>query len=123
MSDFDEVEDQDSRVLAENIKRERMYIGLSQAEVADALNISRAAVSALETGRRRVTGIELKRLARLFGTSGDRLLGVTSVAEQPMAAALFRAAKDLSASDQEQVLRFAEFLRAAGRAPGQEEQG
>lgn len=107
--------DQDSKVLAENIRRERDYIGLSQADVADALSIPRAAVSAFETGRRRVTGVELKRLAKLFGTSVDRLLGTESLVDQEPTAALFRATRGLSETDQQQVLRFAEFLRQAGR--------
>jgi len=102
--------------LAERLRTERQYIGLSQADVATVLGIPRAAVSALETGRRRVTGLELKRLAGLYGTSVDHLLGKEPV-EDPMTAALFRTAKGLTADDKEQVLRFAEFLRSAGRAP------
>jgi len=102
--------------LADRIKAERQYIGLSQADVAATLGIPRAAVSALETGRRRVSGLELKRLSELFGTSVDRLLG-HSRSEDPTTTALFRAAKNLSDDDKQQVLRFAEFLREAGQAP------
>lgn len=102
--------------LAQRIRAERQYIGLSQADVASALGIPRAAVSALETGRRRVSGLELKRLSELFGTSVDRLLGHT-VNEDATTTALFRAAKNLSDDDKQQVLRFAEFLREAGQAP------
>lgn len=65
----------DAEALAARIRQERLYLGLSQADVATALDIPRAAVSALETGRRRVSGLELKGLAQLFGTSVDRLLG------------------------------------------------
>lgn len=102
--------------LAQRIRAERQYIGLNQADVAAALGIPRAAVSALETGRRRVSGLELKRLSELFGTSVDRLLG-RSPSEDPATMALFRAAKNLSDDDKQQVLRFAEFLREAGQAP------
>lgn len=102
--------------LADRIRAERQYIGMSQAEVAQVLGIPRAAVSALETGRRRVTGLELKRLSELFGTSGDRLLGRDQV-EDATTTALFRTAKSLSDADKQQVLRFAEFLRGAGHAP------
>ena len=121
MPNEEELPDQDSRVLAENIRRERAYIGLSQAEVASALGIPRAAVSALETGRRRVSGVELKRLAKLFGTSGDRLLGIEELRAQEPADAIFRATRNLSEGDREQVLRFAEFLRAAGRPATQDD--
>jgi len=106
----------EATALAERIRSERQYIGLSQADVATALGIPRAAVSALETGRRRVSGLELKRLSELFGTSVDRLVG-HSKAEDATTTALFRAAKNLSEDDRQQVLRFAEFLREAGQAP------
>ncbi|WHP18929.1 helix-turn-helix transcriptional regulator [Cellulomonas sp. ES6] len=106
----------DEQALAERIRTDRLYVGLSQADVAEVLGISRAAVSAIENGRRRVTGIELKRLAELFGTTGDRLLG-RAAHDDPATTALFRATKSLSESDKQQVLRFAEFLRGAGQAP------
>ncbi|WP_127476128.1 helix-turn-helix transcriptional regulator [Microbacterium sulfonylureivorans] len=114
-NDLESISD-DARKLAENIRQERAYAGLSQDQVARVLGITRAAVSALETGRRRVSGVELKHLAKLFGTSADRLMG----AEAPRDAtadALFRTTRELSNEDREQVLRFAEFLRHAGAAP------
>lgn len=108
--------DTDSVALAQNIKLEREHLKLSQAQVAEVLGIPRAAVSALETGRRRVSSLELKKLGELFGASVDRLLG-SEVQEDPTAAALFRTTKVLTAEDRQQVLRFAEFLRGAGPAP------
>lgn len=102
--------------LAERIRQERSYVGLSQADVSEALGIPRAAVSALETGKRRVSGLELGRLAELFGTSVDRLLG-RDMPQDDTTTALFRATKSLTETDKEQVLRFAEFLRGAGKAP------
>lgn len=102
--------------LAERIRQERSYVGLSQSDIADALGIPRAAVSALENGKRRVSGLELGRLAELFGTSVDRLLG-RELPTDETTSALFRATKSLTESDKEQVLRFAEFLRGAGSAP------
>lgn len=116
----DATEDYDSTLtgseLAEQIRQERTYVGLSQADVAEALGIPRAAVSALETGKRRVSGLELGRLAELFGTSVDRLLG-RDVPADDTTTALFRATNSLTETDKEQVLRFAEFLRGAGKAP------
>jgi transcriptional regulator with XRE-family HTH domain len=91
-------------------------MSLSQAQVAEVLGIPRAAVSAIESGRRRVSSLELKKLGELFGASVDRLLG-NDVKEDPTAAALFRTAKVLTPEDRQQVLRFAEFLRGAGPAP------
>jgi transcriptional regulator with XRE-family HTH domain len=95
--------------LAQRVRTEREYLGLSQEQVSRALNVSRAAVSAIETGRRKVSSVELARLAKLFGTTTDRLLG-SAIAADDSATQLFRATKDLSDNDKEQVLRFAEFL-------------
>jgi len=108
--------DAESLALAQRIRAEREYLKLNQSQVAEVLGIPRAAVSALETGRRRVSSLELKKLAALFGTSGDRLLG-NDVNDDPTAVALFRTAKALTEDDRLQVLRFAEFLRGAGPAP------
>jgi transcriptional regulator with XRE-family HTH domain len=108
--------DQEGMKLAERIRKEREYLNLKQEQVAAALNISRAAVSAIETGRRRVSSQELKHLAALFATSVDRLLGAEPE-QDPTSVALFRATRALSERDREQVLRFAEFLRNAGPPP------
>lgn len=102
--------------LAERLRAEREYLNLKQEQVAEVLGISRAAVSAIETGRRKVSGQELKQLAKLFGISVDRLLGADPE-EDETTQALFRTAKELSAPDRAQVLRFAEFLRNAGPPP------
>jgi transcriptional regulator with XRE-family HTH domain len=106
----------ESKAMAERIKKERGYLGLSQQDVATALGVSRAAVSALENGHRRVSGLELKKLSELFGVSGDRLLGQEPVRDTTVDA-LFRTTNALSDSGKEQLLRFAEFLREAGPAP------
>lgn len=95
--------------LAERIRTEREYLGLTQDQVAKVLGVPRAAVSAIETGRRKVSSVELAKLAKLFGTSSDRLLGTEALANEA-STQLFRATKDLSDRDRDQVLRFAEFL-------------
>jgi transcriptional regulator with XRE-family HTH domain len=102
--------------LAARVQKEREYLNLSQEQVAEVLRIPRAAVSAIENGRRKVSSQELKRLAELFGTTVDRLLGA-ELEEDPTSLALFRTAKSLSENERREVLRFAEFLRTAGPAP------
>lgn len=102
------------QVLAGRLKEAREYVGLLQEEVADALGIPRASVSALEAGKRRVSGVELRRLARLYRRPVSWLLG-EEVAEVRPDEALYRATATLSERDKEQVLRFAEFLAAAQR--------
>jgi transcriptional regulator with XRE-family HTH domain len=108
--------------LAARLKAARDYLGLSQEAVALHLKISRPAVSALERGQRKVSSVELQQLARLYGKPVSYFLDEQ---EEPVleadetSSALFRAARQLSEVDRQQVLQFAEFLRnspAAKRA-------
>jgi transcriptional regulator with XRE-family HTH domain len=105
------------QALGERLRAAREYIGYSQAEVARALDLTRPAVTNMEQGRRKVSGLELAALARLYRRPYEYFLGETTEAEDPTVQALFRAAKDLSDRDRQQVVQFAEFLRSAGRAP------
>lgn len=103
--------------LGARLKEAREYIGLLQEDVAIALGIPRTSVHALEAGKRKVAGLELRRLARLYRRPVGWLLGEEEV-ELDEAEPLFRATASLSQEDKEQVLRFAEFLAAAGKPGG-----
>jgi transcriptional regulator with XRE-family HTH domain len=110
--------DLDWRAVGERLRESREYLGLSQADVADALNLSRPAISAIEAGKRKVSGLELKRLARIYRRSYEYFLGEAKPdAADATIDAIFRAARTLSEEDRHQVRRFAEFLRDAGPAP------
>ena len=115
--------DEGWRELGERLRVAREYIGYSQAEVARALSLTRPAITNMEQGRRKVSGLELAALARLYRRSYEYFLGAASEVEDPTVQALFRAAKDLSETDRQQVVQFAEFLRSAGRAPQPHEDG
>ena len=108
----DEAEQQQ---LGKRIREARKYIGLLQEDVAEVLRIPRASVSALETGKRRVSSLELRRLARLYRRPVGWFLSEPTEGEPDFATPLFRATAALSDADKEQVLRFAEFLAGAGR--------
>jgi transcriptional regulator with XRE-family HTH domain len=113
------VSENELKVVASRIREARESLGLTQEEVSGALGIPRTSVHAMETGKRGVSALELRRLARLYRRSVEWLLG--EEVEPPAAAAaadgaLYRATRDLSEADKDQVLRFAEFL-AAGAAP------
>ena len=60
--------------LAEPLRRARERAGLSQEAAAEALQINRVMLSYYETGRRTVSLPTAAALARLYGTSLDRLL-------------------------------------------------
>lgn len=104
--------------LGERLRRSREYLGLSQSEVAEYMGLSRPAISNIESGRRKVSTFELARLARLYRQPYEYFLGeVPEVPEDTTTTALFRATRELSDRDRQQVLRFAQFLRNAGPAP------
>jgi transcriptional regulator with XRE-family HTH domain len=101
------------------LRQAREYLGLSQESVAEALGVPRASVSAMESGRRKVSSLELRDLARLYKRPLDWFYGSDAepIAEDETVSALFRATRNLAPEDKEQVLRFAEFLKGAGQAP------
>ena len=99
--------------LAARLKEAREYLGISQESVSHRLHIPRASVSAFETGKRRVSSIELRQLASFYKTSVSSLLGESGQSD-PLTEALYRTTTALSDQDRRQVLRFAEFLREAG---------
>lgn len=106
--------------LGQKLRESREYLGLSQAQVAESLDLQRPAISSIESGKRRVTVLELKRLADLYRRPYSYFVeeGDAEATEPDEAlGAIFRASKDLSDIDRDQVRRFAEFLKQAGKAP------
>lgn len=63
--------------LAENLAAARSAAGLSQRQVADALGTHQPKVSEIEHGQRAVNALELKVLAKLYGTTADALLDLS----------------------------------------------
>jgi transcriptional regulator with XRE-family HTH domain len=108
--------------LSRRLRESREYLGLSQEIVAEQLRIPRASLSAIETGKRKVSGVELKQLARLYRRSVASLLGDDEFAREELSEdetvrALFRTTRQLSEQDRQQLLRFAQFLRQGGSIP------
>ena len=100
-------------VLGRRLKEEREYRGFSQEEIASHLGVPRSAISLIESGSRRVSAEELSRLAKLYQTTMESLAGHDQEAFQPESVRLLaRAATELSATDRDEVLRFAQFLRS-----------
>lgn len=109
-SDIEEIDDQ---LVGERLREARETLGLTQADVAGALGIPRTSVHAMEAGRRKVSGLELRRLARVYRRSIEWLLGEETPTVDA-GDALFHATATLSSDDKAQVLRFAQFLASAG---------
>lgn len=121
-----QAEEQELAQLGQRLKEAREYMGYSQEFVADQLGIPRASVSAVENGKRKVSSLELKQLAKLYRQPVSFLLDeketVYAAAPDQNVLALHKATKGLSEADKEQVLRFAQFLRHAGQAPQSREE-
>lgn len=112
--------DLDYAAMGARLREAREFLGLSQETVAESLSVPRASVSAMESGRRKVSSLELRDLARLYKRPIEFFLndsGAEEVVEDETVQALFRATKNLTEDDKVQVLRFAEFLRGSGQAP------
>jgi transcriptional regulator with XRE-family HTH domain len=104
--------------LGERLRSSREYLGLSQNEVADHVGLSRPAITNMEAGKRKVSTLELKRLAGLYRKPYEYFSGeAPEFVEDETTGALFRTARELTERDRAQVLRFAQFLRNAGPAP------
>ena len=99
--------------LSKRLKEAREYRGFSQEEIASHLGVPRSAISLIENGSRRVSATELSRLASLYQTTMESLTGLDREESEPESVRMVaRAAADLSATDRDEVLRFAQFLRA-----------
>lgn len=107
----DTVNNNEVTAVAGRLREAREALGFTQEEVSGALGIPRTSVHAMEAGKRNVSALELRRLARLYRRRVEWLLGEDT---EPANAdnALHRATQALSDEDKEQVLRFAEFLAA-----------
>jgi transcriptional regulator with XRE-family HTH domain len=96
-------------ILGKRIKETREYVGLTQKQVAESLSVPRSAVSDVETGKRKVTAEELKKLANLLKHPVSHFLGEEPELAEDVAV-LARTAENLSANDRKELLRFARFL-------------
>ena len=110
----------DRQQLGARLRESREYLGLSQEDVAKYLRIPRSALSHIESGRRRIDALELKRLAELYKRPVAAFTGESQIKEgmPEDVAHLARAAERLSERDRQELSRFAEYLRARGESEG-----
>ncbi len=115
-----DVKDDDRKALGERLREARMYLGFSQDQVATYLGVSRSALSQIESGRRKVDALELKKLAGLYNRPVGHFTG-EATAEFSFGTDikhLARKVSELSPDDREELARFADFLRARKRKGG-----
>ena len=82
------------RDLGQRLKSAREAIGLTQQRVAGQVELTRVAISQIESGHRAVSSLELRRLSRLYGRDMVSFLEERPV-EQDALAVLLRAHPDL----------------------------
>jgi transcriptional regulator with XRE-family HTH domain len=105
--------DGERRLLAERLRETREFLGLSQQDAADAAGLTRLAISAIETGRRKLESVELRALARVYGQPVTYFLPASEGEAPPEEVQyIARAAKELEPSDRAELLRFAQFLKS-----------
>ena len=99
-----------SEIFSKRLKHIREEKKLSQAELAQKAELQTAAVSHFETGQRKPSFDNLKRLADALNVSVDYLLGREIKDSGDIAEKLFRDFEKLSTNDQQKIKEFAEFL-------------
>lgn len=101
--------------LAERLRDEREWLGLTLDHIGTVLGVQGIHVAAMERGDIVPTDKELTKLARLYGLTVARLQG-EPLAEEPGGVQAL-AGRTVSPEDRYHVHRFAEYLRHAGPAP------
>ena len=101
--------------LGNRLKETREYLNLSQEFVSKTAGIPRTAISAIEWGKRKVSSIELSKLAKLYNFPVSHFLEEQNTSEDTTLQNLYRAAGDLTESDKQELIRFAEFLKYSGK--------
>jgi len=93
------------------LRQAREYLGISQEEASESSNISRSAISLIETGKRKLDTVELMELAKLYQRPMAYFTDDDFSIELDAEAAVFaRSFSELSKNDKEELTRFAEFL-------------
>ena len=110
--------DLDRKTLGERLRIAREYVGLKQEDVARHLSIPRSALSHIEAGQRKVEALELSRMAKLYQRPLSWFTGegaVPGVDLPDEVAHVARAAASLSPQDQQELARFADFLKSRAK--------
>lgn len=94
--------------IGERLRKIRKYIGLSQEQVADILNVGRDAILRIEKGERKIDLQELINFSKLYNITIDEL----TMDEQTINAneiAFARGFKELSEKDQKEIISLIEY--------------
>jgi transcriptional regulator with XRE-family HTH domain len=101
--------------IGSKLKEIREYLNITQQFVSEKTGIPRTAISAIESGKRKIDSVELTKLAKLYNHPVSYFLGEEERPLDKTFERLYRAAGNLDDNDRQELLRFAEFLRHSGR--------
>lgn len=103
--------------LFERIREARKRLNLTQEYVADYLGLSRATITQMENGNRKITADELSRLSSLFGLSADTLLNGNDISEP---ATMFARSFDrLNERDKAEIMNMIRFKEQQSEQKGE----
>lgn len=100
--------------LAQRLREARKLAGLSQAQVAELMDLHRPSISEIEAGRRRVDTEELARLAELYGVSTSWLLGEEDEEVGLKAVFAARELQKMKPEDLDKLLQIINAIRGTG---------
>lgn len=95
--------------IAEKLRLARELSGLSQAQAAKILEISRPTISEIEQGRRNVTGAEIKQFANMYGVDVGWVLSEQDESEE-ISAKIQLAAREIGKMSQAEVDKLFKLL-------------
>jgi transcriptional regulator with XRE-family HTH domain len=96
------------------LRAARTYLNFAPDYVSRETGVTRARLDEIERGGR-AEGLELKRLARLYGYPTSFFRGADGVVAEETVQVLTRLGADLTATDRAEIMRFATYLRCAGQ--------
>jgi transcriptional regulator with XRE-family HTH domain len=95
---------------AQNVKRTRDRLGLTQAQLAERSGMTPAAISQLEGGQREPSFSTIVKVAAALKTSPNDLMGLGETSPDPSLKALYREITKLDQDAYEKVSAFARWL-------------
>ena len=98
----------DYRNIGERLKKLRLYLGLTQTQVADILNVGRDAILRIEKGERKIDLQELYNFSRLYNISIDELTSDEKKYNNTEVA-FARGYNELSEKDKKEILGLIEY--------------
>jgi len=102
-----------NKLIGQKIKEARDLAKISQKKLADILGFESAtAISLIESGERRLKIEDLEKIADFLGKDIKFFLGIElNTEEKPNIKYALRADKELSKDEQDEVLRFIDFVK------------